>query len=183
MKRMIKMAVTLLVFGFMLYMAVNPVWTEEPVTEAPLKFEIVFDKTTFNADEHVLCKMILTNISKEPIRVNERFLVNFESPSPHEVYFVIKNAKGIQLPFQLRIRAGEPKLEDFTTLNPGESIEKPNFMGFFDIKGYDLTEAYGLKEPGLYTIFAVYSNRAQAEGMKAWTGNLKSNTVKITIKK
>lgn len=183
MDRLIKFIFIFVAAGFLLTIAVSSVLAEKSIKEDTLKFQIVFDKTVFEVGEHVTCKMVLTNAGKKPVTVNCRFLVNWPSPSPHEVYFVIKNDKGIELPFQLRIKAGSPKQKHFITLNPGQNIKSTDSFGIIELESYDLTEAYDLKNPGAYSIFAVYENKTEPEGMKVWVGKLISNTIKITIKK
>lgn len=182
--RKIKMTFILFMSVFLLCLSVNYVWAQNSAQEEKLlKFDIEFEKTVFKEGQPVKCIMVLANTGKSPLIVNKRFLVNRPFPMPHEVYFVIKDEKGNELFFQLMIRAGEPKSGDFVELPGGRNIKNSDIFGIIESKGYDLTKAYDLKKPGVYTVSAVYENRTEPEGMKVWTGRLISNTVKITIKK
>lgn len=171
-----RMIVSFFLTAFLLGMTISPLKLEEEKKE-PLKFDILFEKTVFDLGEPVKCKMSLINTGEKPITVNKRFLVNWPFPSPHEVYFVIKDAKGRRLMFQFIIRAFDPKADDFTTLSPGESVT----YGPLKPADYDLSEAYDLKKTGTYTIYAVYENLTVPEGMDVWVGRIESETVKITI--
>lgn len=182
--RKIKMTFILFMSVFLLCLSVNYAWAQNSAQEEKLlKFDIKFEKTVFKEGQPVRCTMVLANTGKSPLIVNKRFLVNRPFPMPHEVYFVIKDEKGNELPFQLMIRAGEPKAGDFVELSVGKNIKSSDVFGIIASEGYDLTEAYDLKKPGVYAVSAVYENRNEPEGMKVWTGRLISNTVKITIKK
>jgi hypothetical protein len=172
-----RMIVSFFLVAFLGGLTAAPPEREESEKKEPLKFDILFEKTAFRFGEPVKCKMSLTNTGEKPLTVNKRFLVNWPFPSPHEVYFVIKDAKDRRLIFQFFIRAFDPKADDFTTLSPGESVA----YGLFEPSDYDLSEAYDLKKTGTYTIYAVYENLAVPEGMDVWIGRIESETVKITI--
>lgn len=185
MVRTIKVTFLLFLTALLLNISANPAFAQKQIKEDNvLKFSIEFEKTVFKEGEPVNCTMVLTNTGKTALIVNKRFLVNFPAPMPHEVFFVIKNEKGDELPFQLRIKAGDPKAKDFAELLPGKSIKSSDIFGIVQSKGYNLTEAYDLKIPGVYTVYAVYENKTKPEGMNnVWTGKIVSNNIKITIKK
>lgn len=135
-------------------------------------FGLSFAASSFSKGQPVVARLSLTNPGPQSLLVNGRLLVNHPAPSPNEVTLRILNPAGHRLPFLWKVRAGEPLPRHFVELPAGQSLDRQ----------IDLSECYGIREPGIYRIQAVYTNRTSPSGQKAWTGQLLSPLAEVTIR-
>lgn len=134
-----------------------------------LSFTIKLDKTNYKKGEPVSCIMMLKNMSKKDIVINNRFLVN-RPTGPHEVSLQVIDPNLEQLPFTSKVNASFTS-KKFIVLHPGIT----------EMKTYIITEDFDLTEAGDYSVTAYYENTKNPAGLTikqpAWTGTLISNKV------
>ena len=141
-----------------------------------LKFSISLDKAEYKKAERIYIKFELKNDSKKSVYVNKRFHINTEdSPEKEkEVYLIVTDPDGEKLSCKNAYDTGLPKTDYFVSLKRGEKVvseRRKNLKNHFDIK-----------EPGTYTVTAVYKNVYGKEiGVAAFEGELTSPTVTIKI--
>lgn len=145
-------------------------------TRGGLKFSISLDKAEYKKTEQIYVNFTLKNEGKKPVYINKRFHINTEdSPEEEkEVYLIVTDPSGEKLPYKNTYDTGIPRTDYFVLLKRSEeavSERKKNLKIYFDIK-----------EPGTYTVTAVYKNVYGKEiGVDAFEGELKSAAVTIKI--
>ncbi|MCK5556942.1 MAG: hypothetical protein KAJ01_01095 [Candidatus Hydrogenedentes bacterium] len=146
-------------------------------TRGGLKFSISLDKTEYKKTDQIYVNFTLKNEGKKPVYVNKRFHINTEdSPKEEkEVYLIVTAPSGEKLTCREKpYDTGFPKTDYFVLLKRNEeavSERKKRLKIYFDIK-----------EPGTYTVAAVYKNVYGKEiGVEAFQGELKSDPVTMKI--
>jgi hypothetical protein len=137
-----------------------------------LAFTIATDKPRYRTDEPIRLQVRLTNRGQEPVVVNARLGLN-PSRRTGEVWLDV-DGPAQSTPLIVSVNIGPPRPADFTTLAPGESVDKE----------YALRTYYQLAEPGDYTLSGIYHNKWSGEdiiGQKAWTGQVESAPITIPI--
>jgi len=116
----------------------------------PLTFAISLPKQDFALGEQVPLTMTLQNASTTALTVNRRLAVNDKNAPRrlHEVSIFILAPSGEEAAFDWDLRIGLPRSEDFSTLAPGDSVQRMA----------DLTDLYILDQRGEYLVFAIYEN-------------------------
>ncbi len=143
---------------------------------ARLKFILSLDKTEYTSNDPINASFILKNVGSEPVMVNQRFYVSSESapPKQKDVYFELISPSGQKLICQHFYPTGYPKTDAFKLLAPNEEAKSEyprNLRGFFEIK-----------QPGTYTLKAVYKNMfGQEIGLEVFQEELVSDPVKFTV--
>ena len=136
-----------------------------------LSLTIILEKDVYAPGEHILCTLVLVNMSPKSLTVNKRLLLNYNATFPHEVLFTIIAPDGTSLELIPIIKAGPLQPEDFTVLASSR----------FVLKTIELERYFSFAQEGKYSIQAVYENYHQPEGMPVWVGSIKSNLVEIEI--
>ena len=159
----------------MLSAAPGPVGAATPPKSKP-EFRATLDKTSYAGGEPVMLTFTLNNTGREPVWVNTRFYLSSKTApeDDREVYLILTSPSGKELPCTFSYPTGFPKTDYFVRLEPGQeaSSEHPR-----DVRGF-----FELKEPGTYTLQAVYHNVFGAElGLDAVKGPLESKPITFTI--
>jgi len=168
---------------------INPVWVAVIIwcgilawakagwcAPAPVKFILSLDQSEYNANQPINASFILKNIGAEPVMVNQRFYISSESAPEREkdVYFELTSPSGQKMTCQHFYETGLPKTDAFKLLAPNEEVKSEyprNLRGFFEIR-----------EPGIYTLRAVYKNMfGQEVGLDVFKEQLVSDPVKFTV--
>lgn len=142
-----------------------------------LEFRASLDKRSYASHEPVMISFMLKNTGKGPAWVNTRFYLSAQSApeDDRDVYVILTAPSGKDIPCTFSYPTGLPKSDYFKSLEPGQEAasESPRDLhGFFG----------ELKEPGTYTVRAVYHNVFGAElGLDTFKGTLKSPSVTFTI--
>lgn len=127
---------------------------------------------TIKLGETIEANITLKNISDSPLVVNKRLLLNLPVGEMSEMWFEIQNNEGKSLPLGVLIRVRLPIPSDFIVLQPDQSISDT----------YDLNYWYLIKEPGVYTVKAIYRNTTIPQGYtNVWTGEISSEVIQIEI--
>ena len=118
-----------------------------PQNKESLQLTLSLDKHEFAPSDDIYCRVELKNIGRKDFTVNKRLAVNYHEARKHlkEIHFAICDASGKYAEFTAKIRIGSPKMSDYVTLAPGESIYK-----LYPLKLY-----YRLQSGTEYTIQAV----------------------------
>lgn len=143
-----------------------------------LSFIVTFDKSEYKVDEPVNMTLKLVNNSPTPVYVNKRFYINTQDSAKkdREVYLIITNEKGQKMPCFFSYETGLPKSDYFVLLEPEKDAASEWSR---DLRGY-----FDLKEPGAYTVVAVYENTyGQELGLDAFKGKITSEPVIFKIVK
>ncbi|MFH0839265.1 MAG: hypothetical protein V1893_03675 [Candidatus Omnitrophota bacterium] len=136
---------------------------------------ILVDKTEYKSSEPIYITFSLKNNTDKPIYVNKRFYLSSETvpPDDREIYLEVTGPSGEKLPCTYSYPTGFPKCDYFELLEPAKEVvsEKRNLAYYFDFK-----------QPGSYTIVAVYQNVFGSEiGIDAYKERLVSQAVVLTI--
>lgn len=138
-----------------------------------LRLRISFEKSTYSADQPIVCRVLVENVSDSHVSLNSRMLVNV-STGPHELTFRILGPDKKTVPFTSKIRASFAG-DQFTLLLPGQ------VAGVL----YDLTKDHELSQRGSYTVQAFYENHSDAPASMnfpaTWKGTLESNRASFTL--
>ncbi len=120
-------------------------------------------------------RAILRNSDGTSTWVNGRMAINNPSaPEPYrEIWFQILKPSGQEADFNVLIKIGAPQMDDFIELGTGNAVQSE----------YDLGWYFDLDEIGEYRVRAFYANYDNGEnfGYNAWTGQIESNEVTLTI--
>lgn len=139
-----------------------------------LRLNLQLDKTEYRADEPIIARISLENLTSSDVVVNSRLLVN-RPIGPHELFFHLIGPNHKVVVFKARIRASFESHE-FTTLKSKQSLEKT----------YNVSRIHRIDLPGEYTATVVYENKQDPPSdlrlPPAWKGRLKSNSVKFSIR-
>ena len=142
-----------------------------------LEFRASLDKRSYAIHEPVMISFMLKNTGKGPAWVNTRFYLSAQSApqDDRDVYVILTAPSGNDIPCTFSYPTGLPKSDYFKSLEPGQEAasESPRDLhGFFG----------ELKEPGTYTVRAVYHNVFGAElGLDVFKGTLKSEPMTFVI--
>lgn len=146
-------------------------------TSPGLELTLVFEEDEYKASESISIDFQLKNTGKEPIYINKRLFVNSKKSKPEqrEIYLEVTGPGGEKLPGQDRVfETGFPKTDYFVLLAPGEEValeRKKSLKSYFNIK-----------EPGEYTIKAIYQNVYGKElGLDVFKDKVTSESVTIKI--
>lgn len=131
------------------------------------RFHVELEKPVTRVGEPIMVRLVLTNPTGQPLRVNRRMLVHRPAPLEHEVIINVSGPEG-EVPFRLRMRVGaaDPDLH-FVTLQPGRS----------SVVDYDLGYAYGIRTPGTYRAEARYENFDE----RGWVGKLLAPSLEFRV--
>ena len=139
-----------------------------------LGFTIKLDKINYEKGEPIHCTMVIKNLGKKDITINNRFLVN-RPTGPHEVSLQVIGPDLKEVPFESKIRASFTS-NKYIVLHPGGT----------ETKTYILTGDFNLFEPGDYSVTAYYENKGNPPGpapkQPAWMGTLTSNKLMFKIR-
>lgn len=139
-----------------------------------LVFTIKLNKTNYKKGEPVTCTMMLKNISKNNLVVNNRFLVNVPA-GPHDISFQIIGPDMNPVPFAAKIKAAFEST-DYILLASGKT----------ESATYLLSKRFDLSKTGSYKLTAYYENKYDAPAAlimpPAWKGSLHSNSIAFTIR-
>jgi hypothetical protein len=147
------------------------------LADGGIKLKVSLDKKEYKTDEPINVTFILQNDSKGAVYVNKRFDVGSESmpKQKQDVYFLVASPSGEKLTSPNNYEAGFPKSDDFVQLKPGAEAQAEyprNLRGFFEFK-----------DPGTYTVVAVYQNFFGSEiGLEVFKEKITSDPVSLTIK-
>jgi hypothetical protein len=145
-----------------------------------LEFEVILNKRDYSINENIVCDMILTNGSSQPILVNQRMAFNDYYPIDvfWEVGFIFTSPSGNDIFLIPRVNTGPPGENDYIMIDPGVSV----------LKEIILNEWFGpFDTPGLYTVKAVYTSRDYSDyvdlgdNVQAWEGEIISEVVDFNI--
>ncbi len=118
----------------------------------------------------------IENLGSHSVVVNCAFRINDEQvvPLAGDLFFKIEGPGGHRFPLKFLIRARGVQRADFVELALG---------GACDSRPIDLSEYYGVTEPGRYRIVAGYrSDRTGSEfGTRAVTGSLPSEPIDVEV--
>jgi hypothetical protein len=146
--------------------------SQEPGAQE-LRLRIEFDKSTYRADEPIVCRVTLENISENRHVVNNRMLV-YVPTGPHELTFQILAPDKATMEFESKVRASFES-DDFLLLLPKHLTGRL----------YDLRHDYTLTKRGEYTVRAYYETKTEAPASlnlpPAWRGSLESNRATFTL--
>jgi len=149
----------------------------EPNKEQPLELQLEISDTNFSVQDKISVALILKNQSGTPVTVNKRMSINPEDMPDKlwEVRFDIVFPPGEREIRGSLINRGRPGQDDFMTIQPGGEVRQ----------SYTLTDWYWMRLPGTYEITAVYHNVVDGSqfGLSAWTGEITSNSVSLTVSK
>jgi hypothetical protein len=138
-----------------------------------LELSLSLEKERLHVKALAIVKVVLHNVSDQPLTVNGRMLLNHSSaPEPmRDISFDIVGPPGYFSLTVFHINAGRPGPEHFVELKPGESLERT----------YKLTKYYSLHSPGKYSVQVTYLNVTPhyAFGRRAWTGSVSSDWVTL----
>ena len=139
-----------------------------------LVFTIKLNKTNSKKGEPVTCTMMLKNISKNNLVVNNRFLVNVPA-GPHDISFQLIDPDMNPVPFAAKIKAAFES-KDYILLAPGKT----------ESATYLLSKRFDLSKSGSYKLTAYYENKYDAPAAlnlaPAWKGSLHSNSTVFIIR-
>lgn len=147
-----------------------------PGKRAKLEFRATLDKPSYTRNDPIQVTFTLTNAGKQPAWVNTRFYTSSKTAAEEdrEVYLVVTSPSGRDVPCTFSHPTGLPKTDDFKLLEPGQEAASENPR--------DLRRFFELKEPGTYTVRAVYHNVFGAElGLDAAKGPLESKPVTFSV--
>ena len=167
---------SILIMAVVLLLGHSYVAAARKKTRGGLKFSVSLDKAEYKKSEQIYVSFELENEGKKQVYVNKRFHINTEgSPKEEkEVYLIVTGPSREKLPCKNTYDTGLPRTDHLALLKRGEkavSEGKKNLKIHFDIK-----------EPGTYTVMAVYKNVYGKEiGVDAFEGELKSASVTIKI--
>lgn len=139
-------------------------------------FVITSDKAEYKKTEQIQITLTLKNAGRRPVWVNKRLHVNSkESPAgEREVTVAVIGPDGKDMEFKGGYPVGLPKCDYFVEVAPGEEVSGER-------KLY-LKRHFTIKDPGEYTISAVYHNSYGAEiGLQALTGPVSAAPVAVTV--
>ncbi len=139
-------------------------------------FVITSDKAEYKKTEQIQITLTLKNAGRRPVWVNKRLHVNSkESPvGEREVIVAVTGPGGEEVTFKNGYPVGFPKCDYFTELATGEEVPGERKLR--------LKRHFTIKDPGEYTISAVYVNAYGAEiGLPAVTGPVAASPIAITV--
>jgi hypothetical protein len=140
-----------------------------------LQFQLNPKRDTYTAGEPVEVELVLTNRSEASCTVNKRLAVYVEQMAGDnwEVKFDITFPPGKRLIRGALIRRAELNKDDFSVLAAGESLRAT----------CNLSRYNWLELPGTYQVKALYHNPVDGRefGLKAWTGDVYSNSISFNI--
>jgi hypothetical protein len=144
--------------------------------ENQIKFSLTLDKAEYTLQEPVNLTFTLKNLGKEPVMVSKRFYIGDPQAAVNQrdIYLTLVSSTGEKITGKYFYPTGYPKTDYFQLLGPNEEVKSEytrNLYGYFE-----------LKEPGIYTVSAVYQNAFGAEiGLDTFKEPLASEPVKFTI--
>ena len=141
-------------------------------SEEELSLILAADRASYEAGETIWCTLVLRNETDSTLTVNERLLLNYDETFPHEILFHIHDPEGNQLELVPLVKAGPLSEGDFRMLAPGDLV----------LKTVELSRYFAFSREGQYLIRAVYENYVQPEAVRAWTGRVESNQIKIGVR-
>jgi hypothetical protein len=157
------------VTAFMIFL-----FTAGHVNGQDLVFTIKLNKTSYKKGEPVTCTMMLKNISKNNLVVNNRFLVN-RPAGPHDISFELIDPDLNTVTFNTKIKAAFES-KDYILLAPGKT----------ESATYLLSKRFELLKTGSYKLTAYYENKydapAELNMPAAWKGSLHSNSTVLNIR-
>jgi hypothetical protein len=149
--------------------------TPENFDNRDLSLVFKLDKIVYNINEPVIATLTLYKEAETNILINARMGLNFSAAlaSDRDVTFFFTTPSGQEAGFLVKIRMSPLNDDNFVILYSGDSIQEE----------YDLEEYYLLDEIGTYTTYAIYENQFDPQnGLSAWKGQIKSNTLQFEIK-
>ena len=138
-----------------------------------LTLNLTIDKVAYAAPADPRITIRLINAGPEAAIVNKRLAVNYADAADDEceIKLAVTAPSGDDIPFTARVNLGEPEDRHFTTLGPGESIER----------AYALLRAYDVRATGIYAVRAMYQNQTDPSSGSSWKGVISSNIVTFSV--
>lgn len=151
--------------------------------EHPLEVAIVFQQETFQSFEDVSATVSINNAGKEDLLVNKQLLcIAKEFPPEVSVCkLLITDSSGNPIWLSGKIDFAFPRDEFFVVLPPGQTIEKRISLQSVGFRSHDF------QEDEIYTVMVIYQNLRDVTQMvndkkvRAWKGEVQSNTDTFTI--
>ena len=145
-------------------------------SQAP-KLQLIAPKEGYSVGEPIEVTLVLKNLTNAPLTVNKRMAINpgQMGEGRWEVKFDVTFPPGKRLLRVTKIRREKLKEDDFTVLLPGEEINRD----------YPLTDYFWMELPGTYGVKATYHNGNDGSmfELRAWTGDITSNSVSFRVNK
>ncbi len=141
----------------------------------PISLFVTLDKNKVHIGDLPEVTVRLINEGQEMVIVNGRLLVApLRTPdSLKEISFVISGPEGSMNLRKVRVNSGQPNIDNFVRLFPGEYI----------FKTYDLSRYFSYKVSGNYKVAAEYCNTMNVvvDITKSWVGEIRSNEESFEI--
>jgi hypothetical protein len=128
---------------------------------------------SYPAGGPVPVKVVVANVSAEPLLVNARLLVTVGA-GEGDLAFDVEGAGGQGYEYRAFVTPDELEEKDFVVLEPGASIERT----------VDLARDYSVTAAGAYRAVVTYRSAKDftKSGLKAWTGVARSQPATVELK-